>query len=465
MDRSLACLMATLKKHFSILIAALVALSFLPVIPAQAQEPYRLTVMSRNLYLGADVGVALEKIPNFPAAAQFMWDQMKQTNFTARAAKLARETVLDRPELIGVQEATIWYCKKDLFGDQVAVFNFLDEFIAATKQTGVGYSLASANGVEAFNPGYSIAAVPYLTKVNDESLFNSLFGQKSASCGFTIGDALLVRDDVKDQIIQVGNTEYKQSYSIVPTIMTIYRGYTWADFKVQDSVVRVITTHLESLWDENKVPNSALQAQQLVADLKDAKMPLIVMGDFNADSRDPRPLDAPNPGEQPVVSDTCPTPGGAKCNAYITMIEAGYENASPDAQNPRYFTWGAAALLNGPDKKRAKFAKEFGNQYGFTDRLDYIFTKNAYATVSAKIIGNVWPDGSGVWSCGSEICFPSDHAGVVATIELPRGAGLIDPDLPTHQRFPFGFWHFVAAGLVLLFVLLIFRKARRAVRS
>ncbi|MEY2871991.1 MAG: hypothetical protein RL526_131, partial [Actinomycetota bacterium] len=255
------------------LLALLAALVFIPIIPAHSEEPYRITVMSRNLYLGADVGVALELIPNFPKAAQFMWDQVKKTNFTARAPKLAREAAQDRPEIIGVQEATIWYCKKDLFSDKVEVFNFLDQFIAATKSTGVGYSLVTANGVEAFNPGYSIAAIPYVTKVRDPETFNPIFGQDTASCGFTIGDALLVRDDVKDRIIQVGNTEYDATYSIVPTIMTIYRGYTWADFKVQDSVVRLITTHLESIWDENKIPNSALQAQQLVADLKDAKMP------------------------------------------------------------------------------------------------------------------------------------------------------------------------------------------------
>lgn len=448
--------MVTLKKLFALLGALIV----LPLTPAHGEEPYRITVMSRNIYLGADVGVALEKIPNFPAAAQFMWDQMKQTNFAARAPKLAREAAFDRPELIGIQEATIWYCKKDLFSDQVEVFNFLNEFVAATKQTGVGYSLAKANGVTAFNPGYAINAVPFLTRVNDPEVFNPIFQQDSASCGFTIGDALLVRDDVKNQIIQVGNTEFDATYSIVPTIMTIYRGYTWADFKVRDSVVRVITTHLESLWDENKVPNSALQAQQLVADLKDAKMPVIIMGDFNADVRDPRPLNAPNPGEQPVVSDTCPTPGGAKCNAYSTMIEAGFDNSSPDASNPRYFTWGASALLNGPDKKRDKFAKAFGNQYGFTDRLDYIFTKNVYTTVSSKIIGNVWPDGSGVWSCGTELCFPSDHAGVVATIELPRSAGAIDPDLPSHERFPITFWGYVGLAAILLAVFLVIRRIR-----
>jgi endonuclease/exonuclease/phosphatase family metal-dependent hydrolase len=454
MGQSLAFLMATLKKLF----ALFCALTFLPLIPAHAEEPYRITVMSRNLYLGADVGVALEKIPNFPAAAQFMWDQMRQTNFALRAPKLAREAVQDRPEIIGVQEATIWYCKKDLFGDQVEVFNFLDEFIAATKQTGVGYSLATANGQEAFNPGYKIAPVPFLTKVNDPEVFQPIFQQDSAACGFTIGDALLVRDDVKQQIIQVGNSEYEATYSIVPVLMTIYRGYTWADFKVRDSVVRVITTHLESLWDENKVPNSALQAQQLVADLKDAKMPVIILGDFNADPRDPRITKEPNPGEQPVVSETCPTPGGAKCNAYSTMVEAGFDNASPDASNPRYFTWGASALLNGPDKKREKFAYKFGNQYGFTDRLDYIFTKNVYATVSSKIIGNVYPDGSGVWSCGTELCFPSDHAGVVATIELPRGAGAIDPDLPERERSSFTYLPLFGAGAVILLVLLILRK-------
>ena len=444
------------------LIALFTALLFLPVIPVHAEEPYRITVMSRNIYLGADVGVALELIPNFPKAAQFMWDQVKKTDFATRAPKLARESAQDRPEIIGVQEATIWYCKKDLFSDKVEVFNFLDQFISATKASGVGYSLATANGVEAFNPGYSIAAIPYVTKVRDPEVFNPIFGQDTASCGFTIGDALLVRDDVKDRIIQVGNTEYDATYSIVPTLMTIYRGYTWADFKVQDSVVRLITTHLESIWDENKVPNSALQAQQLVADLKDAKMPIVIMGDFNADYRDPRPQGEPNPGEQPVASETCPTPGGAKCNAYSTMIEAGFENASPDAKNPRYFTWGASALLNGPDKKRALDAKKFGNQYGFTDRLDYIFTKNVYATVSSKIIGNVWPDGSGVWDCGKDKCFPSDHAGVVATIELPRSAGAIDPDLPEHTRFPLGFWHYFAAALLLV---ISWRIARRLGRK
>ncbi len=439
----------------------LIALLLFPLPQAKSEEPYQLTVMSRNIYLGADVGVALELIPDFPAAAQFMWDQVKKTDFTKRANKLAAEAASEKPALIGIQEATTWYCKKNLWSEKVAVFDFLAQFIKATQATGTSYALASFDGVDAFNPGYSIAAIPYLTKVEDPDLFPSLFGSTSAACGFTIGDAILVRDDLKRNIKQVGNTEYDATYSIVPTIMTIYRGYTWIDFEVDDSLVRVISTHLESIWDENKVPNSALQAAQLIEDLKGAKMPLIVMGDFNADPRDPRAEGVPNPGLQPVASEACPTSGIASCNAYKAMIDAGFTHATPDATDPRYFTWGASALLNGPDSKRIDVAKEFGNQYGFTDRLDYIFTKNVYATVSSKIIGNIYPDGSSIWDCGDEKCFASDHAGLVATIEIPRSMAIQDPALPDHARFPLGIWHFVAIALVSLISWRIARRFRR----
>lgn len=447
-----------MRRFLALLVSAPILLALLVVPHASADEPYDITVMSRNIYLGADVGVALELIPDFPAAAQFMWDQMRKTQFENRVEKLANEAAQERPELIGIQEATIWYCKKNLWSKKVEVFNFLDQYIAATKKTGVGYSLASAAGVEAFNPGYSIAAIPYLTKVKDAATFQPIFGSESAACGFTIGDAILVRDDVAGDVLQVGNSEFKDAYSIVPTIMTIYRGYTWVDFKVRDSVVRVASTHLESIWDEDEVPNSAKQAAQLISDLGGAAMPLIVMGDFNADYRDPRPTNAANPGLQPVVGKSCPNSGAAECNAYAAMIAAGFTNSSPDAKDPRYFTWGAAALLNGPDTARVNAAKEFGNQYGFTDRLDYIFTKNVYATVSTKLIGNVYPDGSSIWDCGLEKCFASDHAGIVSTIELPRAAANQDPAPPDHARFPLGIWHFIAIALVSL---LSWRIARR----
>lgn len=82
-----------------------------PATTATADSP-QVTVMTRNLYLGADVGVAMDLIPNLSAAAQFMWDQVKATDFNKRAPKLAAEVIAARPDVIGIQEATIWYCKK-----------------------------------------------------------------------------------------------------------------------------------------------------------------------------------------------------------------------------------------------------------------------------------------------------------------------------------------------------------------
>ncbi|MSY00145.1 MAG: hypothetical protein F2750_02070, partial [Actinobacteria bacterium] len=334
----------------SALIGSITLALFTPI-SAQAAEP-TFTVMSRNIYLGADVGVALELIPDMPAAAQFMWDQVNKNDFSKRSVALAAEIKEYQPDVIGLQEATIWYCKKNAWSKKVEVFNFTNQLLDAL---GGDYVLASKDGTTAFNPGYSINPIPFLTMVKDPERFQKIFGQDKAACGFQIGDALAIKKTLADQVIQVGNTEYEASYSIVPTLMTIYRGYTWADINIANIPVRFITTHLESIWDENKVPNAAKQATQLIKDLKETNMPLVVIGDFNSDPRDPRPANAANPGLQPTASEECPA-GDTKCNAYRLMREAGFNDAGPDASDPTTYTWGMNALLTGPDPDRLKSA-------------------------------------------------------------------------------------------------------------
>ena len=471
-------------------VIAVLVLLVTTLTPAQAADQ-PLTVMSRNLYLGADVGVAMELIPDFSAAAQFMWNQVAATDFSLRAPVLAKEVIEQDADVVGLQEATNWYCKKNLWSKKVVIFDFTKEFLAATKAAGNEYVLASKNGIDALNIGYSIPAIPYLTMVEDPKSFQPIFGSDKAACGFEIGDAIVVKKELANQIIQVGNTEYDASYSIIPKIMTIYRGYTWIDFDHNGSKVRIVSTHLESLWDSNKVPNSALQATQLIGDLAKTNMPTIVIGDFNSDPRDPRLVDGYNPGGQPEASETCLDQGAptsvanslSKCNAYWLMRQGGFEDAGPDARDPKNYTWGMSALLAGPDAKRYKAAKLVGNDFGFTDRLDYIFYRNGVRVLSSKIVGNTWPQGS-TWACTNEeqmknaskiadlmkidipaerFCNDTDHASVVAKVLIPTNS-FQSAALPDHAPFPISFWNWVGIAIAALIAAFIALRVRRRKR-
>ena len=428
--------------------------------PASAADN-QLTVASRNLYLGADVGVALQLIPNFPAAAQFMWEQVVATDFTKRAPVLAQEIIDSNVDVVGLQEATHWYCKKNLWSKKVIVFDFTRDFLKATRDLGHEYVLASHEGIDALNIGYSIPAIPYLTLVKDPKRFQPLFGSDSAACGFEIGDAIAVKKELAEKVLHVGNSEYEASYSIVPKLMTIYRGYTWIDLNFHGKKTRIVSTHLESLWDKNKVPNATLQAEQLINDLNETEMPLIVIGDFNSDPRDPRPDVKSNPGGQPEASDTCkaqvksPTIESAidSCNAYWKMRHAGFNDAGPDPLNPVNFTWGMNALLTGPDLSRKQAALELGNKQGFTDRLDYVFLKNGARAVNAALIGNHSPQGE-LWA--------TDHAGLVVKVEIPENSQL-SQTLNPHKPFPISFWNWVGITFFGAITLIIYsiRKMRK----
>ena len=460
------------------------------------------TVMSRNLYLGADVGVALDLIPDLSAAAQFMWDQVAATDFDKRSAFLADEAHRFKPDVIGLQEATQWTCKKGFFGGSIDVFDFTEQFLAATREAGTAYVVADVDGNPAANPGYSIPPLPGLS-VNDPQTFQPIFGSDSANCGFTIGDALLVREDLAGSLVQTGTIEYEAREVIVPTVLSIDRGYAWADLEIAGTTVRFVTTHLESLWSADEVPINAEQAQQLVADLADTELPLVVMGDFNSDRRDPRPDSDPNPGSQPEASQTCPAqPDGvtleesrAECNAYWVMRQAGYASAGPADGDPANYTWGSSALLAGPDPQRLDEALRQGNKFGFTDRLDYVFLRGGATPGGAEVIGDIWPNGPDVWSCtspeqiantaaaslriendggpgaprGEGVCLPTDHAGLVAYVDVegPQGRVLAEPP-PEHNPFRLSFWHILLGLFAAIFLLswwLIRRRRKRKAKA
>ena len=98
-----------------------------------------------------------------------------------------------------------------------------------------------------------------------------------------------------------------------------------------------------------------------------------------------------------------------------------------------------------------------GNDFGFTDRLDYVFSKGEINLKSTQLVGNA-----------NQTEWASDHAGVVTSFELIGEQKYEEVALSEHSRFPLGFWDAVfivfAAGLTYLAFLRI-RLKRRLKRS
>ena len=97
------------KARFFAAVAALAALAMPAVADAKRRAP-EVTVMTRNVFLGADLAPAV----NAPTIGQAIdgagtiWNEMQRTRFADRARPLAREIKRSRADLVGLQEVALW---------------------------------------------------------------------------------------------------------------------------------------------------------------------------------------------------------------------------------------------------------------------------------------------------------------------------------------------------------------------
>src|SRR6266498_4877985 len=96
-------------------LAAVAAAAALAAPAAQAEEPpfagdRQVTVMTRNVYLGTDLGPIFSASTPFAlfAAVGAGWAQVQANDFPARAEALADEIAAAKPDLVGLQEATLY---------------------------------------------------------------------------------------------------------------------------------------------------------------------------------------------------------------------------------------------------------------------------------------------------------------------------------------------------------------------
>jgi endonuclease/exonuclease/phosphatase family metal-dependent hydrolase len=163
--------------------------------------------------------------------------------------------------------------------------------------------------------------------------------------------------------------------------ISVPRGWSTVDVKVRGSWVRVANTHLEAFGGRTvREP----QGRELIGELSGSPYPVIVLGDLNT---------------CPQATDPCTVD-----NTYEDFIGAGYVDSWAEVHGiAGGWTSGQSATLDDPDE--------------ITHRIDYVLHRGrGVRAVDVEVIGEEEADRTG----GTPSLWPSDHAGVVATLELPR---------------------------------------------
>src|SRR5947209_6989095 len=87
-----------------------VLLSTLGFAASAEARPATVKVMTRNLYLGADLGPGMnaQDLQGLVDGAGQILNQVDQNDFRERAKGLAKEILGAKPDLVGLQEAALW---------------------------------------------------------------------------------------------------------------------------------------------------------------------------------------------------------------------------------------------------------------------------------------------------------------------------------------------------------------------
>ena len=374
------------RSHWTIpAIAALLGLAGLAPPVAAAPPPGKgkpITVMTRNVYLGGDIGRPLRAVQGVPPAQQLaafiaanttLRAIVDQTNFPLRSKQLAREIAVRRPQLVGLQEVALW--RHGPLGSTATTvdYDFLATLLDDLAALGEDYELVNEQQES------DVAAPAFL-------------GGTLQTVRLTVRDVLLKRADDSVKVLAAGGAQYvaRIPITIAGQSLPLIRGYNWADVRAGAKEFRVINTHLES---ERSDVAFAQAAELLAGPAAPTDRPVILVCDCNSD-----PLNASTkPGEVHAHRDPyllLTGPGGfADEWLGFAPAEAGW-------------TSGLSELVNDtPEQAAARF----------DHRIDLVLARGPDGAPvpvdEGWVVGRDPDERTPLTSIGR--LWPSDHAGVV----------------------------------------------------
>jgi endonuclease/exonuclease/phosphatase family metal-dependent hydrolase len=366
--------------HKSLALTALAVWIALPLAatqPPQANTVKTVTVMTRNLYVGADLAPAIAAIAGgdplqIIAAVSETWAKVQFTDFPARAEGLADEIAQTEPDLIGLQEAELWRSQTPadfVMGNAKHVeYDFVKILLDALKARGLHYEIVAEEiGFDAEFPGF---LSPTAKKLSDIRL--------------TDREVILARTDLELSNPQTGHFATNIEIPISPDFtFVVLRGWASVDAHVRDKTFRFVTTHLEA---DSELVREA-QAIEILLGPTNTDLPVILVADANSNAN-----------------------GDATSAAYASWIGAGFTDAWFQAHPGEFVsTCCADELLLSPVLPVP------------TDdegRLDLVLYRGArdFDTLGIDLLGN--NAASDKVFNGVALIWPSDHAGVAARLRI-----------------------------------------------
>jgi endonuclease/exonuclease/phosphatase family metal-dependent hydrolase len=347
--------------------------AFPPFADAATRKPAKLSVMTRNIYLGGDISkpIGTSTPAEFSHKNTEVWQNVQKTDFPARAKVLANEIRKTKPDVIGLQEVALWRKSPDgtVDGQQTAstivVYDFLKLLQGELKARKLSYRVGMSQRE---------ADVEGPTDLNYD-------------VRLTMRDVTLVKKRKGLKIRKKGGKNYKERISVNTAVgpVTVLRGYNYVDLSNSGRKLRFVDTHLEAFLDGPREK----QARELVAKggPTRTKQPVILVGDMNSD---------PN------------NAAGANPAAYNVIRKAGFRDAWIAIKGKS--NKGYACCMKREDILDPPPAP-------FDHRIDHIFFKprkkgDIKGGKTARIVGgdpnNRTP--AGLW--------PSDHGGWVGTFSM-----------------------------------------------
>ena len=385
---------------------ALVALAIPAVADAKTKGKggQKVTVMTRNVFLGADLGPALEAadIPSAIDGAGEIWNEFQSTNFPERAVPLAREIKESKADLVGLQEVATWFKQTPSDGGAPPI----SPIATSTPATDVEQDFLALLEQELKNVGAKYKVVNVQEEFSgelpvDADQNNATGTGPLASFGADFDARLLMHDVIlakKGSKVKLGKTTASHyTTRFEPNIsgieVPVDRGWVSVEAKVKGksgkkgkkktktSKFRFVDTHLEAFGDPTI---REAQAKELIAGPLNTNKQVILVGDLNSGLPDPHNVGVPGVGAGDPNDSL----------AFRAFRDAGFKDN------------GAVHTCCYPNL--------FDGSLVFDHTVDHVLTRPGLKTKKAFVTGNDAAERtpSGLW--------PSDHGGLVVRLQLKK---------------------------------------------